>query len=111
MRVKVQDGTPQHGGPSLCLSCRKATVLRGSRLGDEEIHCSELWQTRKPVPFPVRSCSAYSDRRQPSLRDMEDLAWVLRTDSKHSRIGFVQARKLDPEERHVLSDDDWTWRP
>src|SRR5262245_59276537 len=106
MEVKVRDGTPQHGGPSLCVSCRHATVVRGYGLDDEIISCGALYSPRNVVRFPVRSCSAYSDRRQPPLRDMEEMAWVLRTDSKHSRIGFVRARDMKPSERYVLSDDD-----
>jgi hypothetical protein len=36
---------------------------------------------------------------------MEDIAWVLRTDSRRKDIGFVQARELTPHRRYVLSDD------
>jgi hypothetical protein len=36
---------------------------------------------------------------------MEDIAWVLRTDSRRKNIGFVQARELKPRQRYVLSDD------
>jgi hypothetical protein len=39
------------------------------------------------------------------LREMEDLAWVLRTDGRRGNIGFVQARELKPGLRHALSDD------
>jgi hypothetical protein len=58
----------------------------------------------------VISCSGYSDRRQPSLREMEEIAWVLRTDARKKRIGFVHARDLKPRERYVLPDldDDWS---
>ncbi|HEY7575559.1 MAG TPA: hypothetical protein VIB08_10380 [Thermoanaerobaculia bacterium] len=111
MRVKVQDGTPHHGEPSLCVSCRNATFVRGPRLEDEIVECSELWSDRKFVRFPVRACSSYSDRRQPTLRDMEDAAWILRTSGKTSRIGFVRAKDLKKDERHVLSEGDWKWRP
>ena len=33
---------------------------------------------------------------------MEEIAWVLRTDSRLRKIGFVQARDLKPRERYVL---------
>ncbi len=49
--------------------------------------------------------NGYSDRRLPSLREMEDIAWVLRTDSRRKNIGFVQARELKPRQRYVMSDD------
>jgi len=41
----------------------------------------------------------------PTLREMEDMAWVLRTDGHRRSIGFVQARELKPGLRYVLSDD------
>jgi hypothetical protein len=41
----------------------------------------------------------------PTLHEMEDIAWVLRTDSRRKDIGFVQARELAPHRRYVLSDD------
>jgi len=32
MRIKIRGGTADHGGPSLCLTCRFATVVKGQRL-------------------------------------------------------------------------------
>jgi len=106
MQAKVRDGTPQHGEPSLCVSCRHATVVRGMRVEDEIVECSELWSDRKFIRFPVRSCSSYSDRRQPLLKDMEEMAWILRSNGRNGRIGFVRAADLKPDERRVLSEDD-----
>ena len=37
---------------------------------------------------------------------MEDIAWILRSDSKRKTVGFVRARDLKPHLRHVLDDDD-----
>jgi hypothetical protein len=49
-----------------------------------------------------------TDRRHPSIREMEDLAWILRTDATRKQIGFIQARKLEPKDRYVLPcDDEW----
>ncbi len=90
----------------LCASCRNATYVRGHRLDDEIVECSELWSDRKFVKFPVKSCSSYSDRRQPTLKDMEDQAWILRSTGKTSRIGFVKAKDLRREERYALSDKE-----
>jgi hypothetical protein len=66
-----------------------------------------------PAPRPARFAdhvdavadAQLADRRHPTLREMEDLAWVLRTDSRRRKIGFVQARELKPGLRYVLSDD------
>ena len=50
-------------------------------------------------------CTGYADRRQPSLREMEETAWVLRSDPRRNEIGFVRASTLKPAERYVLGDD------
>ena|SRR5436190_17875128 len=103
MRLKIRGGTVDHGQPSLCLTCRFATIVKGQSLRDEIIDCSRLDGRR--VPFAVMSCTGYSDLRRASLRDMEDLAWVLRSDATTSRIGFVPARKLKSADRYVLPDE------
>jgi hypothetical protein len=105
MRMKIQGGTVRHGDPSLCLTCRHATVVQGRSLQDRVVDCGLLSSHDSRIPFPVSSCSGYSDRRHPTLREMEDLAWVLRTDARRRNIGFVQARELKPGLRYVLSDD------
>jgi hypothetical protein len=35
---------------------------------------------------------------------MEEIAWVLRSNPSRKTIGFVEARRLKEEERHVLDD-------
>jgi hypothetical protein len=105
MRMKIHGGTVRHGDPSLCLTCRHATVVQGPSLKDRIVHCGALSDGDSRIPFPVSACSKYSDRRQPTLYDMEDIAWVLRTDPHRKSIGFVQARELKPRLRHVLFGD------
>ncbi len=105
MRMKIQDGTMRHGDPSLCLTCRHATVVQGPSLQDRIVSCSLLSDGDSRIPFPVSTCSGYSDRRHPTLYEMEDIAWVLRTDARRKKIGFVQARELRPHVRHVLFDE------
>ena len=53
-------------------------------------------------------CTGYSDKSLPSLYHMEDIAWILRSDTKRKRVGlgFVRSRDLKFEERHRLTDDD-----
>jgi hypothetical protein len=109
MRLKIVGGTAPHGEPSLCGTCRHATVVKGAALKDEIVECGRLSTPRSRIPFPVASCTGYSDRRQPSIREMEEIAWVLRTDPQRNQIGFVQARELKPEHRYVLpEDDEWS---
>ncbi len=109
MRLKIRGGTVQHGETSLCVTCRHATIVKGRSLREEIVQCDRLSSGHDLVPFPVTSCSGYSDRRLPSIREMEEIAWILRTDASRKHIGFIQARDLKPRERHVLPDeDDWS---
>ena len=105
MRVKIRGGTANTGEPSLCLTCRYATIVKGPSLRDEIVECSELAYGRNRITFPVNLCSEYSDRRQPSLRAMEEIAWVLRSDPKKNEIGFVKRSELTRRERFVLDED------
>ena len=107
MRIKVRGGTVEHGQASLCGTCRYATVVKGRSLQEEIVECGQLTSGSARITFPVTSCSGYLDRRQATLREMEELAWVLRTDASRKQIGFVQARTLKPRERYVLPDEDW----
>jgi hypothetical protein len=106
MRIKVRGGTANNGEPSLCLTCRFATIVRGTSLRDEIIECAQLSYSRKRITFPVTLCTEYSDRRQPSLVAMEEIAWVLRSDPKKNEIGFVKRSELTRRERFVFDDED-----
>ena len=105
MRVKIRGGTANHGEPSLCLTCRYATIVKGPSLRDEIVECGQLSHGRNRIAFPVTACTSYSDRRQPSLRAMEEIAWVLRSDPKKNQVGFVKRSELTRRERFVLDDD------
>jgi len=57
------------------------------------------------VPYTVRECSAYSDRRIPSLYFMEKTAWVLLTKKAGRTIGFVTSeefRKIEGEDAEMV---------
>ena len=104
MRLKIHGGTAQHGDPSLCLTCRYATIIKGQRLRDEIVECGRLSGPGR-VRFSVTNCSGYSDRRQASIREMEEIAWVLRSDTQRKQVGFIPARQLKPRDRYILPDD------
>jgi hypothetical protein len=105
MRVKIQGGTADHGAPSLCLSCRWATVIRGPRLNNEIVECAQLSEHSRRITFPVTQCTDYADRRRASLREMQEIAWVLRSDPLRKRVGFfVRSRDLEDKDRFVLDD-------
>ena len=104
MRFKIRGGTANHSDPSLCLTCRFATIVKGRTLRDEIIECSRLSDHAR-ITFQVTSCTGYVDKQLPSIRDMEEIAWVLRSDLRRNQIGFVEARKLKPADRYVLPDE------
>jgi len=105
VRINVRGGTVDHGRRSLCESCRWATVIRGRKLGDEIVECHQLSYRNQRVPFPVSSCSDYLSRSQPTVKDMEAIAWVLRSDPRRNQVGFVHSSKLTDDERYVLPDE------
>jgi hypothetical protein len=39
------------------------------------------------------------------LREMEETAWILRTDAKRHRVGFVPSKDLKPKDRFVVEED------
>lgn len=105
MHIKIQGGTVQNGQSSLWQPCRHATVVRGSRLHDEIVECAVLRYSHGRIVFPVTSCTDYVNRQHPGLHEMEDAAWILRTDARRTRIGFVPAKDLKLKDRYVLSQD------
>jgi len=54
----------------------------------------------------VTRCTKYLHRNQPSLYEMESIAWVLRTDESRRHIGFVRAPDVQPGERFVLPGEE-----
>ncbi|MPY87013.1 MAG: hypothetical protein GEU99_03735 [Luteitalea sp.] len=78
----------------------------GAALDDEIVECAQLSYPSHRVTFPVTFCTRYVSANQPSLREMEQTAWVLRSDTKKNTIGFVCASDLAPKHRFVLPDDD-----
>jgi hypothetical protein len=105
VRIKIKGGTVAHHERPLCETCRWSTVIRGARLGQEIVECNQLSFQNQRVPFPVVSCSGYTDRNHPSIREMEEMAWLLRSDARRNQVGFVQGKRLPDEERFVLEED------
>jgi len=106
MRFKIQGSTARPGESALCVSCRHSIVATGVRLRDEIVECTMLGSGSNRIPFPVTVCTEYVSRLHPSIREMEDIAWVLRTDPRRRQVGFVQSKDLMPKGRYVLPDDD-----
>ena len=76
-----------------CNTCRSGLVTRGAAESDEQVFCMMI--KGQPVGRPVVECNRYVNRTLPSLWDMRQIAWVLETDSKRQRIGFIRAKEWE----------------
>lgn len=106
MRIKIRGGTACEEDAPLCHTCRHATVVKGARLRDEIIECGMLNYQHNRITFPVTFCTDYVNRQHPTIREMEEIAWVLRTDARRHRVGFVHPKKLRARDRYVLDEED-----
>ncbi|MGE0447464.1 MAG: hypothetical protein AB7P99_19740 [Vicinamibacterales bacterium] len=102
MHIKIPRGTAREGEPTLCQTCKWAMNVTGARLNEEIVQCNLL---DRVIPFRVTSCTRYVEANHPSVRDMEEIAWILRSDAHRRTVGFVPSRKLKYEERFALSED------
>ncbi len=72
--------------PSLCDTCRNVSRARGDYANELIMECSEFSETPR---FPVKSCSLYADANKPTLNDMRGTAWILETDQRTKKFGFL----------------------
>lgn len=97
--IKVRGGTTL-GGPSLCVTCRWSRIMGGESLNQEITFCEQI---DSPIRFKVRNCSEYLHKNHPTLGEMREAAWILRTDPTRKAIGFVPYKNLTAEERGKLN--------
>jgi hypothetical protein len=95
MSIVIRNGRPQ-ASESLCNSCYWAHIQRGFAESEELILCAFLTPARL-VPFKVNQCTDYNDKRIPSRKDMEDIAWIIRTKDVNRQAGFIQGAGDDTE--------------
>jgi hypothetical protein len=103
-KLKVFQGTRSVDARRLCDSCSNGVVMRGPAESEELVHCALM---EKPIRMRVTECNRYIDGSRPSLWAMKEIAWVLQSDSKRQKIGFVTAkewRKLNEDENLVPSE-------
>ena len=108
-KLKIVGGTPNHGEPSLCLTCRNATVVQGHAIGQRIVQCGALCGPHDRISFHVAECSDYDDKRHPTKREMEEMAWLLLTKKAGRQIGFVRAADYKRNKRDYVEnveDDD-----
>ena len=106
--IKVKGGTPQ--GSDTLWTCSYGHIIKGFRATEEEVYCRYFYLERE-ILFPVSECTFYEDRRLASKREMEEIAWILRTDMPRRRVGFIspeQLRELEAEAAVLPAASDET---
>jgi hypothetical protein len=98
MGINVKDGTPLHG-PSLCESCVHAHIQQGFSEVEQQVICCFTWPNHV-VNFRVRKCNDYAEVKRQTLKQMEDMAWVLMPREGKRVTGFVRPADI-PEEHQI----------
>jgi hypothetical protein len=94
------------GDGILISSSKDHNLSSGSWKVDEMQARNKRFRTREFLSEQrFHTCAEYSDRRQPSLRAMEEIAWVLRSDPKKNQVGFVRRSDLTRRERFAYDAD------
>ena len=89
---KVYGGTPV-GQASQCDTCVYARIIRGYSESEKITICDRIYEAIR-IPFRVRECSDYVDKRLPCIEDLEEIAWQLRSKSAGKTAGFVAITEL-----------------
>lgn len=97
--LKIHNGT--RADAALCKSCRNALITKGNN-GQHVIYCSGGGGANPiRISFDVSECNRYFNATQPTLYEMEEIAWRLITKNAGRQIGFVNPatfRKIQDEE-------------
>lgn len=102
---RVYGGTPV-GTESRCDTCTSARIIQGYAESERIVLCDAAYPPIR-VPFAVRECSMYEDKRLPDFDDMEEIAWPLTSKSAGNRAGFV----LATEAKKQTQDQDEPDKP
>lgn len=95
---KIQNATTRSDKTSLCRTCRHAHIVRGVN-NQAFTRCSAIYDSPANIAFDVAECSEYKDRTKPTLRSMEETAWMLVSNKKTRTVGFVDALEFARQER------------
>lgn len=86
LQIKIHGATPK-SGKSICLTCKKGTVVKGQNC-QEIVLCGLFGDgSRGRVPFRVAECGDYHPLNVPWLHEMEEMAWKIEA-KKRGPVGF-----------------------
>src|SRR2546430_17469513 len=68
-------------------------VTEGYAVSERLAFCDVMYPPTR-IPFNVRQCSMYEDKRLPDFEEMKEFAWELRSKSAGAKAGFVLASEL-----------------
>jgi hypothetical protein len=100
---KIYGGTPV-GNESRCDTCTQARIIQGYAESERIVLCDAAYPPIR-VPFSVRQCSMYEDKRLPDFDDMEEIAWPLISKSAGNRAGFVLVSDVRKAPTRAPQDD------
>jgi hypothetical protein len=95
--------TSTAGDKFLCRTCEHGLIMKGASGDQEKVLCNYGAEIID-VGFHVIECTGYRNKAVPSLYDMEKIAWVLVTDKKATKVGFVSAKEWKRQQAN--KDDD-----
>ena len=100
---KVYGGTPV-GQDSQCDTCVYSRIIRGYSESEKITFCDRIFEPVR-IPFRVRECSDYLDKRLPCVEDLQDIAWLLRSKSAGKHAGFVPLHASEATEAEDWQDE------
>lgn len=89
--LKIHQGTGRLTGVNLCRSCSNAMVREDQQ--GEQIFCQAVGIAGAMVRSNVRTCSMYNNKALPSMYDLRQIAWTLRTENDGRKIGFTPPKQ------------------
>ena len=78
---------------SLCVTCRRGHIQKGFLESQESAFCTAAEPVRA-IPFPVRECTDYDDRRIAPLWEMKEYALILIPSQSNKAAGFITVEQF-----------------
>jgi hypothetical protein len=97
--------TKPSDGESLCRTCYFAHAQQGYRDSEVAVFCAYGWGPLRRLPFKVRDCTDYMNRKMPTRKEMEEIALIIPTEPKRKVGGFTGMgfATEEPEEDDLAS--------